>query len=284
MKKIVFAGCSFTAGAGWTDTSSEQQAVIANEKNSPYLWTNLCHKNIRRLASLEQINIGQTGASNTEIFRNVVNTIGQLGDKIDVIVCQWTTAPRYTFHTGFELWGGTGESITKTKNKLHDVQTRQGEVWSREYIRDLLDRIKVLHHLHWEIVKVVDYSNIITNLAKKLGNPGPTVFFVNGLCVWDKDYFTELQNVKPESYTEFTKNNILDINNRSDEDIYKLYALAHQHYREAGGIDEQQWLNLYSSFKQNKTDVNFDQIHPGTHSNQFYYHTIEQRLKELNFI
>jgi hypothetical protein len=283
MKKIVFAGCSFTAGAGWTDTSSGQQAVIANEKNSPYLWTNLCHKNIRRLASLEQINIGQTGASNTEIFRNVVNTIGQLGNKIDVIFCQWTAGPRYNFQTGFELWN-TSESITNTKNRSHAIELRQGDLWSRESTRDLLDKLRVLHHLHWEIVKVVDYSNIITNLAKNLGTQGPKVFFINGLCAWDKEYFTELSNVKPEAYTEFTKHKILHIDTRSDEDIYKLYALAHQHYREAGGINEQQWLNLYSSFNQNKTDVNFDQIHPGTHSNQFYYHTIEQRLKELNFI
>lgn len=275
-KTVVFLGCSFTAGDGW----NEEDTTTA-KKDSPYLWTNLCHKNIPGLSGLESVNLGKSGCSNTEIFEDAVEFISRHSRNIDTVFCQWTAMPRYSFRVGFELWE-TREHLEKIRipdTHTHDVNLNKGISWSREYLNDLLDRLRVLHHVHWEIVKVVRYASIIETLVKQLSIPN--LFFINGLCPWDQDYFVELHHVKPESYTEFTKKNILNIDSRDDKDIYKLYHLAHQHYREAGSINESKWINLYDSFFKNKIDSNFDNLHPGIQSNQIYYKMIENKISTL---
>jgi hypothetical protein len=187
--------------------------------------------------------------------------------------------PRYNFNVGLELWDTTENFYN---HRTHNIKLSNGDQWSREYVNDLTDRLLVLHHLHWEIIKVVDFSNIILNIASALGVDN--VFFINGMCPWDADYFVELHNVKPEAYTPFTKKEILNIDSRNDEDIYKLYSLIHQHYQEAGGIQQSNWISLDKSFHKQLIDTNYDNFHPGIQSNELYYQIIEQRLNELNFI
>ena len=275
MKKIVFSGCSFTAGNGWLDISPNQ-SQRTEVKDSPYLWTNLCHQNIRTFSQLDQINIAKGGNSNTEIFEATVDIISKQSANIDTLFCQWTSGPRYNFNVGFELWD-TAENFF-IEHRTDDVNLNRGDSWSREYLNDLLDRLRVLHHQHWEILKIVRYSNIITRFAEK---NRIKLFFINGLCPWDKDYFIKLTKVKPESYTEFTKKHILNIDSRDDQDIYRLYDLAHDHYQQAGGINEKQWINLYNSFCVNRTDRNFDDLHPGKKSNQMYFEMIKNKLETL---
>jgi len=277
MKKLVFTGCSYTSGAGWNDIEPSE-SLRTDCKDSPYLWTNLCHKNIAQLANLELVNFGKTGASNTDIFEATVNAIGTYGDSIDTIFCQWTSMPRYNFNSGFELWD-TSENITANSTRTHAINVNRTNQWTREYVNDICNRLYTIHHLHWEILKVIRYTTIISNLAKK--TKIKNLFFINGICPWDNNYFVKLDNVLPESYTTFTKKSILDIDNRSDEDIYKLYNLAHLHYQEAGGINQTQWINLYESFSNNKIDVNFDRQHPGKKSNELYCSMVKQSLEHL---
>jgi len=278
-KKLLFAGCSYTAGNGWLDTDPEESGNI-EVKDAPNLWVNLCHSRIERFRTLDLINVGRGGASNTDIFQNTIREMVAHSNSIDTVVCQWTSMPRYNWNVGFELWD-TSENLGQRQIRLrkHDVNLNRGDHWPREYIVDLVDRLRVMHHLHWEILKVVDYSSIIHNLAQKLEIAH--VYFINGMCPWDLNYFVELHNVKPEAYTEFTKSDILNIDTRDDADILELYKLAHQHYQERGGIDPANWINLYESFHKNKIDVNFDQQHPGVNSNQLYYEMVDRRLKEL---
>lgn len=273
MKKLVFSGCSLTAGNGWKDCEPETSRSIP-VKESPNLWVNLCHQNIEQFKNLELINVGQGGAGNTEIFQFVIESISQHGSEIDTIFCQWTSMPRYNFNVGFENWD-TSEDLF-TSSRLHDIKLSSGDQLSRKYVANLLDEFKLMHHLHWEILKVVKYSNIISNIAKQLQIKN--VFFINGICPWDDNYFTQLTDARPESYTPFTKKEILNIDSRDDLDTFKLYAKAHQHYKKAGGIDQLQWINLYSSFLKNKIDVNFDNSHPGILSNQSYYQLISNKL------
>lgn len=264
--KVIFAGCSFTAGSGWVHPLPAESLGIEC-KNFPDLWVNICHREISRIKELELVNIGQGGASNTEIFENSVQSISSYGHDIDIMFCQWTSVPRYNFNAGFEPWN-TSESLHSTNLRKHDIHLNRGDHWPREYVKDLLDRLRVMHHLHWEILKIVRYTTIISNLCKKFEI---NVFFINGLCPWDENYFVPLpENCKPEDLTPFTKKEILNIESRNDEEIYQLYNLAHKHYTDAGGINPTQWLNLYSSMLSQKIDVNSDNIHPGKMSNQLY--------------
>lgn len=266
MSYVIFSGCSFTAGSGW----DKKNPCMANPL-CPDLWVNLCHTNIKELSNLELLNVGIPGGSNTEIFESVVNVIANYADAIDTIFCQWTSMPRYNFNIGLELWD-TSEGFIQ---RQHPVRLSSGEEYSREYITNLIDRIKAMHHLHYEILKVVKYTNIISNLAKKFNIK---LFHINGLCPWDNNYFTPLSNVTPEDYTHFTKTAILNIKNRPDQDIFYLYKQVHRQYNDAGGINESDWINLYSSFLDNRVDTNFDGGHPGTKSNHLYFNLVKNFL------
>lgn len=272
-KEVVFAGWSYTAGAGWS-ASAGQKSVL---KEHPNLWVNLCHKNIQTLRAHTLVNLGQTGASNTEIFENVMHYMSARYKDIDTFFVQWTSAPRYNFNVGLELWD-TSESMDGTQTRVHDVKLSDGTMWSRDYIRNLLDRLRVMHHLHWEILKIVKYTNIILSTAKALNIKN--VFFINGICPWDKNYFVKLENTTPDHYTDFTKNTILQIDTRSDSDIQQLYHQIHSQYNELGGLNENHWINLYGSFYNQTTDTNYDNLHPGTQSNQLFYQIISNWLNK----
>lgn len=272
MKKVVFSGCSYTAGNGWAAIDADL-SLRTEAKTHPDLWVNLCHQNIDYLKNLELFNVAKGGASNTEIFENTVRAITNLSN-IEVVFCQWTAMPRYNFNIGFELWN-TQENFQFDQHN-HDVNLNKGDHYPRSYINDLLGRLKALHHLHWEILKVLDYSNILSRLAKAFNFK---IYFINGLCPWDKNYFVQLSDKKPEDYTPFTKKEILNIETRNDEDIYKLYKLAHSHYNTAGGITNSSWLNLYNSFQAQQIDVNFDKQHPGVQSNQIYYTQVKKFIE-----
>ncbi len=137
-----------------------------------------------------------------------------------------------------------------------------------------------MHHLHPEILKIVRYINIIVRLCQ-IKNITPV--FINGICSWDKDYFVYLNNpqVKPENYTEFTKKFILDIDHKSDEEIYRLYNLIHQEYQSAGGIAPKNWVNLYDSWKRCQVDYNYDNNHPGKQSNINQATQLRQYINQL---
>lgn len=250
------------------------------DKQCADLWVNLCCENIEPFRELKLLNQAHCGASNTEIFQQCTAAMAMHGSEIDTLFCQWTSMPRYNFHVGFELWDTSESTITHIRK--HDVNLSRGDHYPRAYITDLLDRLRVLHHLRWEILRVVEFTNTIKKLAKRLGIDN--VFFVNGLCLWDNDYFEYQQNVLLEAYTAFTKQEILNIESRNDDDIYALYTLAHTQYREAGGIDPGDWINLYSSFNHNKIDVNFDLVHPGKKSNLLYYDIVCKKVQNhINF-
>jgi len=274
MSKVVFTGCSFTAGNGWVDTDPEMSVQIA-DKNNANLWVNLCHTQIDQLKNLDLINLGQGGASNAEIFKNTVEAIANHNSDIGILFCQWTSMPRYSFKVGFELWS-TDEGIETSRRSKFDVVLNRGDRWDRKYLDDLLNRLLVLHHLHGEIVRLVEYTSTLQKLAQAVGIK---LYFINGLCPWDQNYFLKLNNVLPEDYTEFTKNQILNINSRDDNDIFKLYKKMHNEYDQAGGIDPTLWVNLYNSMGHNKTDTNYDNIHPGIKSNQLYFQQVKQFLQ-----
>ena len=275
MSKVVFTGCSFTAGDGWVDMADPDESRKLECKNHPDLWVNLCATQIDQLKNLEVVNLGEGGASNTEIFKNTVQAIGDFDCEIDAIFCQWTAMPRYNFSVGFELWS-TNEGLSPSARSKYDVNLNRGDTWSRKYLDDLLNRLRALHHLHGEIVKVVEYVNILQKLTRALGIK---IYFINGLCPWDQDYFLKLNNVLPERYTEFTKKEILNIDSRDDEDIFKLYELMHNDYVKAGGVDPTCWINLYDSMKQTMLDTNYDNNHPGKKSNQLYFQQVKNFLE-----
>ena len=276
-KKVVFTGCSFTAGNGWKNVDLNNSGNIEC-KDAPELWVNLCHSNIPKLQNLELENFSKMGSSNPEIFKQTVDAVAKFDNQIGYLFCQWTGMPRYNLNVGFELWNTSFNLHKRSSGNLYDINLNRGEKYSKKYLKDLLNRFLALHNIHEEIVKVVQYTTILSKLCNNLGIK---IYFINGLCPWDQDYFVRLSGPEtlPEDYTVFTKETILNITNRSDEDIFKLYNIMHNDYEQAGGIDSTQWVNLYNSMACNKIDTNYDTLHPGTKSNQLYFQQIKSFLE-----
>ena len=105
------------------------------------------------------------------------------------------------------------------------------------------------------------------------------VFFVNGICPWDNDFFIPKQSVLPSEYTQYTQK-ILHTETRADDNSEQLYNTMHDGFTKAGGIHQSSWLNLYSSMRENVIDLNDDSTHPGIESNNLYLELFSKELKQ----
>lgn len=248
MKYTLFAGCSFTAGSGFE-----------LEKDEPCLWVNQLHTRI--FSHTAKLNVSLGGRSNAGIFQDTVNSL--LSHPVEYAIVAWTNYPRYEIELGFESYVTKQLFAPNSPCHAHNLNDIN---YSAQYLNSLRDRFTSLAHPCGEITKIIEYVNIIKKLAKNLGT---TVFFVNGLAHWDKDFFVKKTNVLPSMYSEYTKK-ILNIDSRDDSEIFLLYDKMHKNFDQAGGIDPSDWLNLYTSLKQLQIDANLDNRHPGVESNNRY--------------
>jgi len=257
---LLVSGCSFTAGTGFD-----------LEKDEPNLWVNLLHKNIFPQTTL--LNVGIPGRSNLGIFHDTLKVL--LSDKIKYALVEWTSYPRYNLDLGVETYN-TKLSFNIGSGKISQNYTHNDIEYPAEYLEDIKNRFLVLEHDHSHIRELVNYVNILTSVSKLVDCK---IFFINGLCSWDKEYFTHLDNCTPDLYTKYTQK-ILNTENRDDDEILELYNKIHNEYTQSGGIQEIHWLNLYNSLIRNKIDTNNDNIHPGLKSNQLYFNILSQALSQ----
>jgi hypothetical protein len=259
MSISLFTGCSFTAGNGFE-----------LEKDEPALWVNLLHSSHPKLNKTQLLNAGVGGNSNADIFKDTVfNLLTQPNTKY--LFVEWTSVPRYNLSLGLETYVTQASFMPNVTTKTHNLHEI---TYPAEYLKEINDRFTSLAHDHNEIVTLVYYINSITRLSQLIDCQ---VFYINGLCPWDTDYFTKLNNVLPTDYSEYTKK-LIQTDTRDDIEIFKLYDKIHNEYSSAGGIHGKHWLNLYSSMRGNRIDVNDDGLHPGIKSNQLYYQQFTQAL------
>lgn len=261
MSNIVFAGASVVAGTGWEQT------------NHPDHYITLLHKNVPEFSSLNLVNLGIPGTSNAEIFKQATKAITEYN--IEYLICSWVSLIRYQFHVGFELYNTEERWSPMTPSDSARGQNLNSVTYTRKYLNNIKDRFLALHHEHYEICKVLEYTSILNKLCKF---KNIKIMHVNDSCPWDQDFFTKLENVLPEQYTNFTKHDLLNLSSRSDTEILELYNKMHQDYEQCGGVSQSNWINLYNSFKSLQTDFNHDAIHPGKQSNQTYFNLIKNYL------
>jgi hypothetical protein len=249
MKYTLFAGCSYTSGDGFE-----------LEKNEPGLWVNqLYHK---CFSHTTQLNVGRGGRSNAGIFQDTVKTL--LTYPVEYAIVEWTSMPRYELELGFETYP-TRQYFTPNAqcrdHSLNDIN------YTSAYLTSICNRFTALAHDYYEISNLIEYVNTIVNLSKLTKTK---VFFINGLCPWDHNFFNKKESALPSEYTVYTQK-ILNTCNRDDVEVFQLYNTMHDNFINLGGIHESLWLNLYSSMLTNKIDVNNDNVHPGIKSNNLYF-------------
>jgi len=253
---VAFAGCSYVAGIGFSE-----------EKLSPDLWVN----NIKQFKNEKIVNLSLEGASNQQIFQQAIEAITSL-DRLKYLVVCWTQFSRFSFNCGFELYP-TNVFLSSLEHRDHNLNTG---ILPGKYLTDVCQRFRAILDEQEQIVQIIKFTNWIKKLAKNI-----EVIFVNSLCPWDKDFFVykEPGSFSPMDLTEYTRS-LLNVDNRDDDEIFKLYELQHQQYEDAGGLDPRDWVNLDSSFYKLSIDTNDDDIHPGTKSNEIFTSLIEKHIED----
>ena len=258
MKHTIFTGCSFTKGGGF-DLEDEE----------PGLWVNQLYHEF--FSHTTKINIAVNGRSNAGIFQDTVKAL--MSYPVAYAIVEWTSTPRYELDLGFELY--STRQVFSPGGIRKNINTNNIN-YSKKYLTEIQDRFVTLVHPCYEILNLVGYINSLSKLASLTGT---NIFFINGLCTWDNDFFSQKINVLPNQYTEFTQS-ILNVKTRVDTEIFQLYNKLHEDINNAGGINESKWLNLYNSMRSNKIDVNADGIHPGIKSNNLYFNMFSKTLNE----
>ena len=258
MQYTLFTGCSYTAGTGFD--------LLDKDDN---LWVNLLHKTHQDLSKTEKINDSAAGRSNSNIFSRTVYNLTHYDVKYAFV--QWTGFSRLEFSTGLETYSTRQvfmPNLNIPDHNLNDI------TYSKRYLESVQNRILALMHEHYEIVKLIEYINSLLGVCNATGTK---IFFINGLCPWDNNFFSQLSNSTPNDYTSYTKK-LININKRDDDEIFKLYKKIHSEYNALGGIRKNHWLNLYSSLRGNRIDTNNDNLHPGIKSNQNTSHLLLDNL------
>jgi hypothetical protein len=251
-KKMLTCGCSFTAGFGLT-----------HEKQDPKLWINqLAHKFGYNLT-----NIAEHGRNNDWIFLETLLELTKKQNYYDLVIVAWSVLPRLNADLGLELW-----STTTNYDGSFEVDTNE-KTFTKKWQLSVQNKLFEAYNFHWDFLKLVKYINIL----KKQHN---NIFFVNTYSPWPNDYFVK-KNIKlPSDLDEFTKQQLL-VDNRDDKEIFDLYDFIHKQYSDAGGINEEIWLNLYNSFKCNKLDqVSQSDGHPGYLSQDRFVEILLPMLQE----
>jgi hypothetical protein len=252
--KTLVTGCSFSSGYKFPE-----------EKKCLRIWP----KQLAKKLDWDLENRSCTGANNHQIFLNTVQAMTQ--EKYDCILVAWTAIPRYNYHVGLELY----DTQTMLNNININVNVVGHNVISGSWLEETGNRLRQIHNDHWDILTLIKYVNILTKLQTN-----NKIFFVNSLCPWSLNYFDKKRIDQPSDLDSYTYQ-LLDCDQRSDQQISDLYDMIHRHYFDNGGIKKEHWINLYHSFFNSKIDtVEKNDVHPGPKSQDLFTDLLYNSLKE----
>ena len=259
----IFAGCSFTQGTG-----------LANESKDKDLWVNIVHSTLFNDTKL--LNISKGGFSNLDILHSAIDAI--LSIECQFLFVQWTELLRYKVNPSVEIYP-TSINLLGSRQRL-SVDIHPNITYSKNYIDNIKNRFFDLHHPHYEIVKAFEYSCLLQKLCERFGI---SVFFINGILPWDKNYFLHIcdPNRLPSDTTLYTQQQ-LNAATRNNEEYFLLYDKVHHDYKILETI-RHNWLNLDSGFRTCfYLDRALDNRHPGITSNQQFAQHLIENIQRLN--
>jgi len=267
---VLYAGCSYSSGVGFGETTQLQDNpdMWTDCKDAKEIWPNLLHDYF--FNSYEKNNIATGGNTNLKIFQHTANEL--LTGKYKFAFIQWTNLIRHEYEIGFELYS------TKQMAKVGIGALTHGLNIGTYYAKDIQkkhDRYLTLEHDQYRIVELIGFIHILCEIAKLKNTQ---VYFINGLCQWEKDHFVKKENFLPSELSDYIRD-LLNINNRDDEEILNLYNKMYNQYQQAGGIQEDKWLNLYSSMNEGRIDRAKDKIHPGIISHKNFVEIFTNKLE-----
>jgi hypothetical protein len=257
----IFCGCSYVQGIG-----------LELEKNDSNLWVNILHKSIGPLSATRLINAGVGGAANEDIFLSALHNLLDHQDCCYLFVA-WTSLKRLHVNPSVELYA---TNLYLERSSIPDVGVNPNITIPGKYVENIRDRFFDLTHTHYDLLKILQYTNVIGQLANKLD---VKVFFINSLLPVDTNYFTHiLTETRVPTDTTFYTQKLLNLDTRDDEEYLILYDKIHSEYKKTGGLDHN-WLNIDRGFRRYfYADAGNDNLHPGIKSNKNFAHFLIEKF------
>jgi hypothetical protein len=247
VKKALVVGCSLTSGFKMGDNPDDAEH---NNPAHPRLWAN---KLLSQLDNFEITNRSRAGANNQWIFMEAMSALAQ--DYFDVVLVQWTYLGRINLPVGLELY----KTYTMLQGEA-DINLVNHVTMSAKWLQDLGYRLRSFKNLHWDILDIVRYVNILTQFQKLKNSK---VYFVNGVLQWSPGYFEKKSITVPSDLSNFEQH-LLEAKHREDSEVFAIYDMMHQQYQQHGTIQSRHWLNLYDPMKSWQVDdIVPDDYHPG---------------------
>jgi hypothetical protein len=247
--KVAFAGCSMSRGDGF------DMSYLA-----PEIWPNI----VSQVFDFDSRNLGISGASNLRIFQTASTAI--LSKKYDLVFCQWTVLDRLWLSPGPDVWYFlTGDG--KDSFEYRDVKLNQQEKTDLEHM------ITQLNHDYQNIIELVDYVNVLEDLARY---HQVKIAHVNGMVPWQSDLADENTANDFSIMSEYTRQ-LLNFDNRDDTEIQQLFLKLHKKFIQ---MNPQHWINLFDSFQSQTVDAGPLGHHPGPRSHVSMSNLVRNYLKK----
>lgn len=257
----IFCGCSYVQGIG-----------LDLEKSDPRLWVNILHQGIPELSVTELHNAGTGGSTNEEIFLSAINQI--LQGQCKYLFVAWTSLKRLKVNPSVELYS---TQVYMERKSIDDVKINPNTTIPGSYIENIRDRFFDLTHIHYDLLKILQYTTILDSLASRFNI---NIFFVNSLLPVDTNYFSRVSTESrlPSDTTMFTQN-LLNLKTRDDKEYFEIYDKIHLDYKNTGSL-LCNWINLDHGFRTHfYLDQGNDNLHPGPISNQHFADFLLKKLQ-----
>lgn len=244
-----FVGCSITLGEGFEPEQREGQ-----------IYPSLVAKHFM----FDSDNLSHKGASNHMIFLITAQAIRS--QRYDMIFCQWSELNRLWLSPAPDAWYYTTGHATKdyhSKDLVLDTKTQN----------QLAETILMLNHDYQNIMILIDYVNILTDLSQHYKTK---IIFINGMLPWQDDLIKNISHV--DQLSTYTLK-LLDADNRDDEEVLTLYKQLQTNFK---SMNMKQWVNPFESFQSLTIDLGPLGHHPGPKSHRVMANLIHNYLETAN--
>lgn len=243
-KTICFNGCSYTVGEGFEPGDRDI-----------YVYDRLVAKEL----NLARTNIAKGGSSNYLIFMRSAQAI--LSKKYDILVTQWSSLNR--------LWLFPGpDTEFFLNNETKEYRYRDIQISKKDH-KKLKNQLLALNHDYQNIIDLINYCNILENLAKQ---NNINCIFVNGLIPWTEDLFSYTENFNLADLSDYAKQ-VLEFDYRDDHELIKFLKTLQAH---ANTLDKGRWVNLFNPLRAISVDTGLLGHHPGIESNKIFANMLKE--------
>lgn len=257
--KVLISGASVSAGYG-----------LDHEKHDPKLWINQLIYSKQHTAIVDNISI--TGIDNQQIMHNTVSALRS--NSYDLAIVCWQSLHRINYNYGYELYN-TQDCITMP-SEVKDIRLVGNTPVSKKGMTQTKKHLMSYFNYYWSILDLIGYLNIVIDIAKIYNTP---VYFVNYSMPWGNNkIFDYLNEFDVNLLDTFTKDNLLQLDSRDDNEVKELYQNMICSWKSRGDIQSTNWLNLYSPLLDMQVDVaSKNNNHPGYLSqDKFYNHLVDK--------